>query len=102
MNSDRRLAGKQATAPSHHKPFHFSVQFQSACVCEYFTRSVTALYLHNYMLWSEEKTNPQISWVTRPQQSMFYHVCEAKSKKLYEVSWGVFTLQKIKEFSSPE
>lgn len=54
------------------------------------------------MLWSEEKTNPQISWVTRLQQSMFYHVCEAKSKKLYEVSWGVFTPQKIKEFSSPE
>lgn len=82
--------------------FPFSVQFQSACVCEYFTRSVTALYLHNYMLWSEEKTNPQISWVTRLQQSMFYHVCEVKSQKLYEVSWGVFTPQKIKEFSSPE
>lgn len=101
MNSES-WQEKQAMASSHHKPFHFSVQFQSACVSEYFTRSVTALYLHNYMLWSEEKTNLQISWVTRLQQSMFYHVCEAKSKTLYEVSWGFFTPQKIKEFSSPE
>lgn len=29
---------------------HFSFQFQIACICEHFTRSVTALYLHNYML----------------------------------------------------
>lgn len=51
------------------------------CLREYFTRSLSGLYLHNCMLGSEGKSSPQIVRVSKLQQSMFYCVLEKEKKK---------------------
>ncbi len=56
------------------------------CLREHFTRSLSGLYLHNYMLGSEGKSSPHILRVSKLQQSMFYCVLKKKKAQIIQLA----------------